>query len=93
MCNAYVERPARAKATANKNIQQNVKYKYKYCKKEIGIFCNKHGEQFVLLPYMINCIYLFNLIYKRYNVIMRGFNLVEGANKQVQAINQLEMSV
>lgn len=24
---------------------------------------------------------------------MRGFNLVEGADKQVQAINQLEMSV
>lgn len=39
MCNAYVERIARAKATANKNIQPNVKYKYKCCKREIGIFC------------------------------------------------------
>lgn len=84
MCNAHVERTAQAKATANKNIQPNVKYKYKNkWKKEIGIFC----EQIVLLPYMINCIYLFDLIYKRYNVIMRGFNLVEGADKQVQAIN------
>lgn len=38
MCNAHVERTARAKATANKNIQPNVKYKYKCCKKKLVFF-------------------------------------------------------
>lgn len=38
MSNAYVERTVRAKATANKNIQPNVKYKYKYSKKKLVFF-------------------------------------------------------
>lgn len=38
MCNAYVERTVRANATANKNIQPNVKYKYINSVKKKSVF-------------------------------------------------------